>query len=58
VRHGLQQLIELKFSAVLGTDRQERGDWRLGYRNGYREQLLATQVGDDDLRVPKLRSGS
>jgi len=28
-----------------------------GYRNGYRSRSLATQVGDIDLLIPKLRSG-
>jgi putative transposase len=58
VRHGLQQLIELELAAVLGADRHERSEERLGYRNGYRPRQLTTQVGDIDLRIPKLRSGS
>ncbi len=53
VRHGLHQLIELEVAAVLGAERHER----LGYRNGYRPRLT-TQVGDIDLQIPKLRSGS
>ncbi len=51
VRHGLQQLIELEVAAVLGAE-------RLGHRNGYRPRLLTTQVGEIDLRIPQLRSGS
>jgi transposase-like protein len=43
---------------VLGADRHERSEERLGYRNGYRPRLLTTQVGDSDLQIPKLRSGS
>ena len=58
VRHGLQQLIELEVAAVLGADRYERSEERLGHRNGFRPRLLTTQVGDIDLRIPKLRSGS
>ena len=58
VRHGLQQLIELEVAAVLGAERHERSDGRLGYRNGYRPRNLATQVGDIDLIIPKLRTGS
>ena len=58
VRHGLQQLIELEVAAVLGAERHERSDDRLGYRNGYRPRLLTTQAGDIDLRIPKLRAGS
>ena len=58
MRHGLQQLIELEVIAVLGADRHERSEERLSYRNGYRPRLLITQVGDIDLQIPKLRSGS
>jgi len=58
VRHGLQQLIELEVAAVLGTDQNERSEERLGCRNGYRPRLLTTEVGDIDLQIPKLRSGS
>jgi hypothetical protein len=36
VRHGLQQLIELEVAFVLGAERHERSEDRLGYRNGYR----------------------
>jgi hypothetical protein len=35
-RHGLQQLIELEFAAVIGADRHERTEERHGYRNGDR----------------------
>ncbi len=58
VRHGLQQLIELKVAAELGAERHERTNERLGYRNGSRPRLLTTQVGDIPLTIPKLRSGS
>jgi putative transposase len=58
VQHGLQQLIELEVAAELGAERHERSDDRLGYRNGYRPRNLATQVGDIDLMIPKLYSGS
>jgi transposase-like protein len=58
VRHGLQQLIKLEVAAVLGAERYERSEDRLGHRNGYRPRLPTTQVGDIDLQIPKLRSGS
>jgi putative transposase len=58
VRHGLQQLIELEVAAVLGAERHERTDERLGYRNGSRPRLLTTQVGDIPVTITKLRSGS
>jgi putative transposase len=57
-RHGLQQLIELELSAFLGADWHERTEERLGHRNGYRPRTLTTQVGDLELQIPKLRSGS
>ncbi|WP_398331066.1 transposase [Vulcanococcus sp.] len=40
VRHGLQQLIELEVAAVLGAERSECSEERLGHRNGYRERVL------------------
>lgn len=58
VRHGLQQLIELEVAAVPGGDHHERTEERLGYRNGYLPRLLTTQVGDTDIQIPMLRSGS
>ena len=43
---------------MIGADRHERTEQRLGYRNGYRSRSLTTQVGDIDLLIPKLRAGS
>ena len=43
VRHVLQQLIELEVAAVLGADRHQRSEERLGYRNDYRPRVLTTQ---------------
>ena len=57
-RHGLQQLIELEVAAVLGADRHERSEERLGYRNGYQSRSLTTQVGDIDLLIPVDRRSS
>ncbi|MEI7951902.1 MAG: transposase [Synechococcaceae cyanobacterium ELA182] len=48
-RYGLQQLIELEASAVIGANRHERSEKRLGYHNGSRLRSLSTQVGDIDL---------
>jgi len=53
--YGLQQLIELEASAVVGADRHERSQERINHRNGYRTHT--TQVGDLKLLIPKLRSG-
>jgi putative transposase len=58
VRLVLQELIETEASQVIGAKRYERSETRVGERNGYRDRLLATQAGDIELRIPKLRSGS
>jgi putative transposase len=58
VRHGLQHVIELEVTAVIGADRRERIDERLGYRNGSRPRTLITQVGGIPLTIPKFRSRS
>jgi len=54
----LASLLDGSSAAVLGADRHERSEERLGYRNGYRSRSLTTQVGDIDLLIPKLRAGS
>jgi hypothetical protein len=54
----LQQLIELGVAAVLGADRLERSEERLGYRNGYRTCSITTQVGVMDLMITKLQEAS
>ena len=36
VRRGLRQLIELEVAALIGAERHERSEERVGYRNGYR----------------------
>jgi transposase-like protein len=58
VRLVLQELIETEASERIGADRYERTETRLTDRNGSRPRLLATQAGDVQLRIPKLRRGS
>jgi transposase-like protein len=58
VRLVLQELIELEASEEIGAGRYERTDTRVTDRNGHRPRLLATQAGDVELRIPKLRKGS
>jgi len=55
---GLQQHIELEVAAVLGAERHERSEERLGYCNGYRSRSLTTQVVDIDLLIPVNRRSS
>jgi putative transposase len=54
----LQELIETEATEHVGADRYERSDSRITDRNGHRPRLLATQAGDVELRIPKLRKGS
>jgi len=42
-RHGLQQLIELGLTALLGADWHESTEERLGLLNGYRARTLTTR---------------
>ena len=54
----LQELIELEATDTIGAGRYQRTDTRITDRNGSRPRLLATQAGDIELRIPKLRKGS
>ena len=54
----LQELIEAEAAEAIGARRYERSDTRVTERNGHRSRLLATQAGDVELKIPKLRKGS
>ncbi len=58
VRMVMQELIEAEASERIGAARYERTEERTTERNGSRGRLLATQAGDVQLRIPKLRKGS
>lgn len=58
VRLVLQELIEVEAAEVIGAGRYERNVDRVTERNGHRPRLLATQAGDIELGIPKLRKGS
>ena len=58
VRMVMQELIEVEASERIGAGRYERTDERVTDRNGTRPRLVATQAGDIELRIPKLRKGS
>ncbi len=59
VRRGFQELLEAEVSATIGGQLHERRpDDRATHRNGYRQRVLTTQVGDLTLAIPKLRQGS
>ena len=58
VRMVMQELIETEASERIGAGRYERTEERVTDRNGTRPRLVATQAGDIELRIPKLRKGS
>jgi putative transposase len=58
VRLVMQELIETEAAERVGAGRYERSESRTTERNGSRPRLLATQAGDVQLRIPKLRKGS
>lgn len=51
-------LMEAEVSERIGAGRYERSESRQGYRNGYRDRVWETRVGEIPLQIPKLRSGS
>jgi putative transposase len=58
VRMVMQELIEAEATERIGAAKYERTESRTTERNGARDRLLATQAGDVELRIPKLRKGS
>jgi putative transposase len=58
VRLVMQELIEVEATEKIGAAPYERAETRTNERNGSRPRLLATQAGDIELTIPKLRKGS
>lgn len=54
----LQALIEAEATEHIGAGRYERTETRTTQRSGHRDRLLATEAGDVELKIPKLRKGS
>lgn len=54
----LQILMEADVEGVIGAGRYERNGERSTWRNGYRDRALDTRLGQLNLRIPKLRTGS
>lgn len=52
------QLMEAEISGEIGAGRGERNADRATHRNGYRERLWETRVGEIELAVPRKRSGA
>jgi putative transposase len=54
----LQELIDAEATAVIGAGPHERSASRTTQRNGTRDKLLTTGVGDVTVKIPKTRTGS
>jgi transposase-like protein len=52
-----QLAIELEAEQQIGAGRYERSPDRTTYRNGHRDRVWETRVGEIPLRIPKLREG-
>ena len=54
----LQIFMEADVEGMIGAGRYERSGERSTWRNGYRDRTLDTRLGQLNLRIPKLRTGS
>ena len=52
------ELMEAEVAAQIGAELGERTPERLAQRNGYRPRAWDTRVGELELRIPRLRTGS
>jgi transposase-like protein len=52
------ELMEAEVAAKIGAELGERTPDRLAQRNGYRARSWDTRVGELELRIPRLRTGS
>lgn len=57
IRAGLQDELEAEAERI-GAGRYQRTEDRTTQRNGHRPKTIATNSGDVELQIPKLRSGS
>jgi putative transposase len=53
----MQDLIEVDAAEQIGAGRYQRSEGRTTHRNGSRPKLVATQAGDVELAIPRLRQG-
>src|SRR4051794_33525098 len=54
----LQELVDAEASAFIGALPHERTDARTNQRNGTRDKVVTTGVGDVNVKIPKTRTGS
>ena len=53
-----ERIMELEVSEQVGAGRYERRDSRQTQRNGYRDRVWETRVGEIPLRFPKVPNGT
>ena len=58
VEEVVQKIINAEFDKHMGRDRYERGVGRNTHRNGFKDRMFLTRVGQIYLRVPQARDGS
>ena len=54
----VQQALEHEMTEHLGAESYERSEERLGYRNGHRQRVFTTRLGDLELLIPLDRDGT
>ena len=55
----VREIMEVEVAALAGAERGERApDRRAAQRNGYRDRRWDTRVGEVELAIPRLRTGS
>lgn len=54
----VQNLMDIEVSQQLSASLYERSDSRRAYRNGYRQTVWNTPIGNIELHIPKLRRGT
>ena len=54
----LQALVDAEATAFIGAEPHERSETRTTQRNGTRDKLVTTGVGDLTVKIPKTRTGS
>jgi putative transposase len=58
VEHMLSTLMESEVAEQIGAQLHQQAPDRAAHRNGYRLRKLETQLGQLDVRIPRLREGS
>ena len=52
------RMMDMEVESLTGAGHGERTPARINQRNGYRDRSLDTRLGQLNLRIPKLRTGT